>query len=231
VSRLATAGAAAHAFVDDLDDPALTPEDHHHLARVLRLRPGDVVTVGDGRGAWRTARFGDVIEPVGSVVREPAPVPELAVAFAVLKGDRPELVVQKLTEIGVDRVVPFHAARCVARWDGERATRHVERLRRVTREAAMQSRRAWLPVVEPVTTFADVAARPGAALASPGGVPPHGEQTLVLVGPEGGWSPDELACGLSTVDLGPHVLRAETAALAAGVLLVASRRGRDATAR
>ena len=146
-------------------------------------------------------------------------------AFALTKGERPEWAVQKLTEAGVDRLVPFVAARSVARWDAGRAAGHGERLRRVAREAAVQSRRLWLPVVEDVAGFAGVAARPGAALAQRGGGPPSLEHPVVLVGPEGGWSDEELAAGLPNVGLGPHVLRAETAAVAAGVLLAAVRAG------
>ena len=103
---------------------------------------------------------------------EPAADPPVTVAFAPPKGDRPEWAVQKLTELGVDRIVPLVAARSVVRWTGDRAAAPVERLRRVAREAAMQSRRAWLPVVEEPSSFAAVAARPGAALAVAGGDPP-----------------------------------------------------------
>ena len=217
--------AKAHAFVDDLTAPALTEEDRHHLERVLRLAPGDPVTVADGAGSWRPCRFGPVLEADGPVVTEPSPVPAVTVAFAVVKGDRPEWAVQKLTELGVDRLVPFLAARSVVRWDGPRGERHIERLRRVAREAAVQSRRARLPEVEGVTTFAEVAGRPGALLAAPGGRPPAVGDALVVVGPEGGWAPEELALGLPEVGLGPTVLRAETAAVAAGVLLTALRPG------
>jgi 16S rRNA (uracil1498-N3)-methyltransferase len=89
----------------------------------------------------------------------------------------------------------------------------------------MQSRRAWLPVVEEPSTFAAAAARAGAALAVTDGDPPSLDRPVVLVGPEGGWDADELAAGLPTVGLGPNVLRSETAAVAAGTLLVALRSG------
>ena len=165
------------------------------------------------------------VEPVGGVVVEPAPSPPIAVAFALVKGDRPEWTVQKLTELGVDRMIPFAAARSVVHWSaGERAAAHVERLRRVAREAACQSHRAWLPDVEDVTTFADVAARPGAVLADRDGTP-AALAPLVLVGPEGGWSDEERACDLPRMRLGPHVLRAETASIAVGALLAALRDG------
>jgi 16S rRNA (uracil1498-N3)-methyltransferase len=225
VSGPAAARAGAHAFVDDLDDPVLSPGDRHHLDRVLRLHTGALISIADGRGRWRLARFGPSLSPDGPVETEPAPRPELAVAFALVKGDRPEWVVQKLTELGVDRIVPMHTERCVVRWDGARADRHLERLRTVVREAAMQSRRAWLPTVEPVQPFAAVATRPGAALARADGEPPCLARPLLLVGPEGGWSSAEEAAVTAAVRLGDQVLRAETAAVTAGALLAALRSG------
>jgi 16S rRNA (uracil1498-N3)-methyltransferase len=221
----ARVGAVAHAFVSTLDKPVLTPEDRHHLERVLRLRRGDLVTVSDGLGGWRPCTFGPVLEPTSHIEHEPAPTPTITVAFGVLKGERPELVVQKLTELGVDRVVPMTTARCVVQWEGEKARRHAERLRRVSREAAMQARRAWLPEVDDVRPFAEVASWAGAAMADGDGEPLTLHRPLVLVGPEGGWSSEEAAAGLPTVTLGPHVLRAETAAIAAGALLAARRAG------
>ena len=218
-------GAAAHAFVPALDNPVLAPEDRHHLERVLRLRRGDLVTVSDGAGGWRPCVFGAALRPAGAVEHEPAPTPAITVAFGVMKGERPELVVQKLTELGVDRVVPMATARCVVLWDGERGRRHAERLRRVSREAAMQARRAWLPKVDDVRPFAEVASWEGAALAEGSGAAVSLERPLVLVGPEGGWAPEETGAGLPTVSLGPHVLRAETAAIVAGALLTARRAG------
>jgi 16S rRNA (uracil1498-N3)-methyltransferase len=213
----------AHAFVDDLARPVLSDEDRHHLARVLRVRPGDTVTVSDGRGGWRECRFGDDLEPAGDVVRIDAPSPRVRVGFAPTKGDRPEWAVQKLVEAGVDEIVLVQAARSVVRWEGERGAHHVERLRRVAREAAVQSRRAWLPEVRGVVAFADAAAADGVALAALGGGPPSLAHPFVLVGPEGGWAPEELAAVPATVTLGGGVLRTETAAVAAAVLLAALR--------
>lgn len=146
-------------------------------------------------------------------------------AFAVVKGQRPEWAVQKLTEIGVDRIVPLLSARSVVRWPTGEAGGHVARLRRVAREAAMQSRRVWLPVVGGVTPFEAMAAEPGAALAHPGAGPPALDHPAVLVGPEGGWDDAELAAAPALVGLGPSVLRTETAALVAGALLCALRAG------
>ena len=181
--------------------------------------------MSDGAGGLRRCRFGPKLEPVAQVERVPRPEPPVTVAFAVVKGQRPEWAVRKLTEIGVDRIVPLLAARSVVRWPPGDAGGHLARLRRVAREAAMQSRRAWLPVVDPVAPFSAVAAEAGAALAHPGGGPPSLDRPVVLVGPEGGWDERELAAGLPRVGLGPSVLRAETAAVVAGALLCALRAG------
>ncbi|MFP3901529.1 MAG: RsmE family RNA methyltransferase [Acidimicrobiia bacterium] len=219
--------ARAHVFVADLDRPALGDDDRHHLRRVLRLREGAEVTACDGRGGWRPCRLGrsPELEPVGDVVVDPAPAPPLTVAFAVVKGERPEMVVQKLTEVGIDRIVPFVSDRSIVRWDRAKAERHGERWSAIARQAAMQCRRTRIPAVSAVETFARVAGLDGAALADLSGEPLTPRTRTVLVGPEGGWSDDERAVGLPTVRLGSHVLRAETAAITAGGLLVALRGG------
>jgi 16S rRNA (uracil1498-N3)-methyltransferase len=212
-------------FVDDVDAPTLADQDRHHLERVLRVRVGDPVTVSDGAGRWRDGALASTgsVEPTADVVTEAKPAPAVTVAFALTKGERPELAVQKLTEVGVDRIVPFVAARSVVRWDDRRATEHVERFRRVAREAAMQCRRAWLPSVDDLASFAGAIALPGASVADADGDPPALDHPTVLVGPEGGWTDEERACGLPVVALGPHVLRAETAAIVAGALLAGLR--------
>jgi 16S rRNA (uracil1498-N3)-methyltransferase len=212
--------------VADVADPALDDSDGHHLQRVLRVRPGQAVTVADGAGRWRLCRYTGTssLSPVGDIVSVERPDPLITIAFALTKGDRPEWTVQKLTEAGVDRMVPMVTARTIVRWDGDR---HVARLRAVVRSAAMQSRQVWLPVVGAVQPFSAVAGSgPGAcALAHRGAGPPDLARPCVLIGPEGGWADEELACGLPQVSLGPAVLRAETAAMAAGLFLGALRAG------
>jgi 16S rRNA (uracil1498-N3)-methyltransferase len=183
--------------------------------------------VSDGAGGRLSCRFGPSLEPVGDVERVARAVPEVTVAFAVVKGQRPEWAVQKLTEIGVDRIVPLVTARSVVRWPAGESAAQLARLRRVAREAAVQSRRLWLPAVDPVTPFAALAGGPAACLAHPGGGPPSLGRPLVLVGPEGGWDDAELAAGRggALVGLGPSVLRTETAAVVAGALWCALRAG------
>ena len=212
-------------FVRDLAAPVLDDADAHHLGRVLRVRPGAELTLADGVGGWCAGRYagGAEVEPAGELQHEPVPAPEITIAFALTKADKPELVVQKLTELGADRIVAFAAARSVVQWDPAKAARNVERWQAVAREAAMQCRRARRPVIEPVTTFAEVAARPGAVLAAPDGDPPSLARPVVLIGPEGGWTPEESAALAAHVALADHVLRAETAAITACSVLGAIR--------
>ena len=220
---------APHIFVDDLDTLELDPADDHHL-RVLRIQPGTAVVACDGRGGWRSCRrTATAIEADGpATISEPA-APRIAIAFALTKGDKPELVVQKLTELGVDRIVPFRAARSVVQWDAARAAKAGDRLRAVARAATMQCHRPWSPVVEEVQDFAALVTRPGAALADRSGQPLGLGDALVLVGPEGGWAREELDLartrGVRRVAAAPHVLRAETASLTIGALLSTLRAG------
>ncbi len=217
-----------HVFVNDLGRPGLCDEDRHHLTQSLRLRPGDAFTASDGAGSWQLCRLGPgpdfEAEPEGEIVYVEVPRPKLTVGFALIKGGRPELVVQKLTELGVDAIVPFAAERSVVRWDADRAIRHTERLRRVAREAAMQSRQVRLPEVGEVAEFADLAVCQGAVRADIGGDPPSLGNPTVLIGPEGGWSAAERG-RLGAIRISSSVLRSETAAIAAAALLTALRDG------
>ena len=235
------AAAAAQVFVDRPEQALIDPDDVHHLSRVLRLRAGEEVIVSDGAGHWARTRWlgGETPELEalagapgpggdGALQFEDASVPPLTVAFAPTKGERPEWVVQKLTELGVDRIVPLLSERSVVRWDTERGAGAVERLRRVAREAAAQCRRVWLPEVTDVAHFGDLAGlgAPGTVvLAQLSGDRPSADQVVVAVGPEGGWSASELEAGLPTVGFGLSVLRAETAAVMAGALMVSLRTG------
>jgi 16S rRNA (uracil1498-N3)-methyltransferase len=194
------------------------------------------------------AGAGRHLSPLESPTFEARPKPTLTVAFALTKGEHPGLAVQKLTEAGADRVVVMLTDRCVSRWDTAGSDRQMERLREVARLAAMQSRRCWLPSVEGPVEFSKLVAAadaddeagagaegartgagtgtgvpPGIALAVPDGAPLTLATPTVLIGPEGGWTDRELNAVANHVRLGPHVLRAETAALAAGVLLAALR--------
>jgi len=211
---------AAHVFVASLASPQPEDDDAHHLFRVLRLRDGEVVTVSDGQGAWCATRVvAGHLQQDTDIVQEAVPV-ALTIASAIPKGDRAEWMVQKLTEIGVTELALLHCARSVVRWEGERGARQRQRMKRVAREAAMQSRRVWLPTLSGPFDAQSVLQRPHTVLAEPAGVPrtelPFRPSTVVI-GPEGGFSAEELAGDVPRVRLGATVLRVETAAVVAAV--------------
>ncbi len=241
----AGAGAAAQVFVDDLEALQVDEDDGHHLLRSLRLRPDELVVASDGLGRWRRCRVtGDVprpdadtaawrlLEADGPIEVDDDPGPAVTVGFVPVKGERPEWVVQKLTELGVDAIVVLRSARSVVVWDEERARRSMTRLGRVARQAAAQSRRSRLPELRGLCSLSDLVtttASDGAplALADPAGGRLHQGVRALAVGPEGGWDEAERAVpGTEGISLGPQILRAETAALAAGTLLCALRDGR-----
>jgi 16S rRNA (uracil1498-N3)-methyltransferase len=212
-------GSAAHVLVADVAVPTPPADALHHLLRVLRLRDGETVTVTDGCGQWRQCVIsGASIESTGDahVVERRDPV--LTVAVAPPKGDRLEWLVAKCTEVGIDRIVLLDAERSVVRWNGDRADKQLDRLRRIVVDASMQSRRVWLPELAGPLPAIDVL--PSSAVAEPGGEPVTADVHTIAVGPEGGWSPAEVAAAGRTVSLGDQILRVETAAVAAAVLMV-----------
>ncbi len=175
------------------------------------------------------------LESDGPVRNQPAPTPRLVVAFSLVKGDRIDWAVAKLAELGTDEIVPLLCDRTVVRPEDGGAQRRSSRLQRIAREASMQARRVHLPeVTAPQSFAAALSGRPAgtSCLAEPGGGAPSLAMPAVLVGPEGGWSPAErdLAAreGARLVGLGTHVLRVETAAVAAAAILGAIRSGLSA---
>jgi 16S rRNA (uracil1498-N3)-methyltransferase len=224
---------AAHVVVDASEfasaatpGAVLSPSDDvaTHLAGSLRLRDGETVSVTDGAGRWALTtvrRAGPRLDLVGTGNHgEVARDGQVTIAAAIPKGDRLDWMVQKVTELGVDRLVLLHADRSVVRWDADRAGRQLDRARRVSLEACRQSRRCWLLRIEGPVPSAGLP--DGAVLAEPGGRPIAPTDRVVAIGPEGGWTDRELALG-PTVSLGSTVLRTETAALAAATLCVVGR--------
>jgi 16S rRNA (uracil1498-N3)-methyltransferase len=206
---------AAHVVVDDVASPVLDEAAEHHLLHVLRLRDGASVTVTDGRGSWRACRLdGGGLEPVDDVVIAPRGR-AITIGVTVPKHDRPEWIVQKLTELGVARIVFLHAERSVVRWDGERGAKHVDKARRVALEAIHQCRAVWLPVVDGPVPAGEFL--PAAVAAEPDGRRLAVDDVAIAVGPEGGWTDGELAVARDRVALPGGILRVETAALTACV--------------
>ncbi|MBM3671285.1 MAG: 16S rRNA (uracil(1498)-N(3))-methyltransferase [Actinobacteria bacterium] len=232
--------AAAHVLVDGMLSESLQigGDDAHHLARVRRLRAGERVTVSDGSGRWRPYRIVAVtrsdltLEGDGSMRMEPGLLPRLHVAFALTKGQKPETVVARLTELGVDEITPLLGGRSVVQWDTARIATAADRFGRVAREAALQSRRTRLPRIGDPMPLEHLRGVAGVVLAHPDGGPaedlpePGDKGWTLVVGPEGGLADEELEAmeDAPRLALGPHVLRAETAAVAGAAVLTAGRR-------
>lgn len=229
----------------DADTIEVDGEEGHHATAVRRIRAGEriLLTDGFGRGAQcvvRTTAKGSLVAEVVERRVEEEASPRVVVVQALIKGDSGERAVDLMTQVGVDAVVPWAAARSVVSWGGERGVRAHRRWRGAAREAGKQARRLRFPVVEPVHSTAEVCGVVSAAAAavvlheaaaaSIGNAPVPADGVLaIVVGPEGGLTDDELAgfaeVGALPVLLGPSVLRASAAgAVAAAVLLSRSSR-------
>jgi len=214
-------------------------DEGFHAATVRRIRPGEELVLGDGTGGLARC----VVEQAGRDGLQarvldrwqvPPVQPPVTVVQALPKAERSELAIESATEAGADALVAWQAARCVARWDGARAEKGLQRWRAVARAAAQQSRRAHIPSVDGVLSTAalterigDVVATGGMALAlhesAVGQLTNLGlaqaKSVLLVVGPEGGIAPEELAtmtaAGAIAIRLSPTVLRTSTAAAVA----------------
>jgi 16S rRNA (uracil1498-N3)-methyltransferase len=226
------------------DVVTLGGDEGRHAARVLRLAVGEPAKLSDGRGTLLECR---VIERLDSGLRlavlarrqVPRAQPPLVVVQALPKGERAELAVEVLTELGVDEIVPWAASRSIVQWLGPRGERALDKWRRTARAASKQSRRAWGPGVAALASTADVADRlasaTGLVLHEDAAEPltdveiPSDREVVLVVGPEGGIAADELddfaAVGARAVRLGDEVLRTSTAG-AAALAVVSTRLGR-----
>ncbi len=231
----------------DLAGPqiVLRGREGRHASTVRRLEVGERVDVTDGAGAIAecsvaTAAPGELTLAVLARRMEPPPEPRLVVLQAIPKGERGELAVELLTEVGADVIVPWSAERCVAVWRGDRADRSRARWCAAAREAAKQSRRAWFPEVTAAGDLAAAVCRiraaalaivldPDAAATVASVEPPGAGEIVLVVGPEGGITEREVeamrAAGAILAGLGPTVLRASTAGVVAASVML-SRTGR-----
>lgn len=228
-------------FLADLDEPRvgdlvhLSGEEGRHAATVRRIRVGEVILVSDGagtavRGAVTDVEKAALTMQVEEVLYQPQDKLRFVAAQALAKGDRAELAVEVLTELGIDEIVPWQASRSVVRWVADRAERHLGRWRAVAREAAKQSRRFRTPRVTAPMSTTELALRipetaltlvlhEGAAASLADVDLPTSGDVLLIVGPEGGITPEEIAAfedaGAQTVRISDGVLRTSTAGVVA----------------
>jgi 16S rRNA (uracil1498-N3)-methyltransferase len=158
------------------------------------------------------------LEPTSEVVTETPSSNPITIAAAIPKGDRLDWMVQKVTELGVDRLVLLHAERSVVRWKPDRVEHQLGRLQRIADEALRQSRRVVRLAIDAPHPAVDVLG--DYVVAEPGGRSLDANDMSVAVGPEGGWSDAELEASLGRIDLGRTILRTETAAIAVSALCV-----------
>ena len=213
-------------------------DEAHHAVVVRRTRVGEQVVLVDGHGTAATCTVSDTTKSsltasVDAVSVSARPTPRVTVVQAIPKGDRAELAVDVLTEIGTDRIVPWAAARCVGVWRGDRAAKSLAKWRATAREAGKQSRRSWLPEVTEMADTAEVSALLAEAdlavvlhestTASLASLPLDDVSSIVVVvGPEGGITDEELSAfgAAHVVRMGEPVLRTSTAGVAAVAALL-----------
>ena len=211
---------------------ALAPEEARHAVSVLRLAPGAPVVLADGRGGLARGRVaaagrGRLSVAVTGVDHVPRPRAGVTVALGVLHTRAMDWAVQKAVEVGAEKLVPLLAER--SQLGAGAASGRLGHWRRVARQAIKQCRRPWAMTVDEPVTLDALLARPAGLLADPGGAPvgavPRTLPVTLIVGPEGGLTAAERArleaAGWRPVRLGPHVLRAETAAVVGTALLLA----------
>jgi 16S rRNA (uracil1498-N3)-methyltransferase len=218
-------------------------EEARHAVAVSRIRVGETLSIGNGRGLVVTGAVVEAgarlsIEATG-IILAAAPMPRLTLVQALAKGGRDELAIQAATELGVDAVIPWAAQRSIVRWDGPKALKGQQRWASIVREATKQSLRPWIPEVDDQLTTAQLARRAGSTRmlvlepSAPVGLSSigltrlaagdDGRDLMLVVGPEGGVAPAELdalvSAGARAVRLGEAVLRTSTAGPAAIAVL------------
>jgi 16S rRNA (uracil1498-N3)-methyltransferase len=231
-------------LVDDIGDGetiVLTGADAHHAATVKRVTVGEFVLLSDGKGALAETQVASVdrqqvVFAVSRRTHAAVPDPRFVVVQALPKGDRAELAVEVLTELGADEIVPWAASRCISQWKGDKVDKGTAKWLRTAIEASKQSRRARIPVVGSLSNTSAVLRRiidaeltlvlheDASGPLTEVTLPPSGD-VLLIVGPEGGVTPEEVKtfaeAGAEPVRLGAEVMRTSTAGAAALAVLSA----------
>ncbi|MCP4117357.1 MAG: 16S rRNA (uracil(1498)-N(3))-methyltransferase [Desulfobacteraceae bacterium] len=225
------------------NEATITGQDAKHLATVLRLKPGDRVELVDGKGTKATAELQSVTPGLASLsivdkseAESESPV-HITIAQGMLKDKKMDMLIRHLTELGICEWQPFFSSRSIPKPDAKRLKSRMERWNRISREALKQCGRSMVPVIGEPLRFTDLLARATEfderiafwenATAPIGGIQhqdrPAVKRIIVLIGPEGGFSKDEIEeakkNGFNSFSLGPRILRAETASITSAALV------------
>jgi len=204
--------------VADVATPVLSKDDAHHLFKVLRAEAGEEIVVTDGKGKWAFAAVGDKVITRTSDVEEDAEPYPTELFLVPLKGDKSELAVSKLVELGVTSITPVISAQMSVKFKGEHRDKVLDRWRRIAEESSGQCRRTYDIVINDPVNVSDVPL--DVAVAEPGTTGSLRGVRAIAIGPEGGWAADEWPENQARIGLGNTVLRGETAAIVAATLLV-----------
>jgi 16S rRNA (uracil1498-N3)-methyltransferase len=226
------------------DEPVITGDDAGHIRNVLRLKPGDMIELIDGTGLECDARIvrmsaGKVeVSILGRRFSESRPTPRLIIAQALLKDNKPDTIIRQITEMGIHEWIPFAAHRSIPVLNAEKISARMNRWQKIAIEALKQCRRSDLLQISGLMTYDAMLAysqhceiklifwedeSPSQPFELPDANAGSVQSVIAIIGPEGGFTPDEIAaaraCGYTTVSLGPRILKADTATLAVSTLL------------
>ena len=212
-----------HMVVDDIEETQLSSENKHHFLKVKRLRSGQKVTITDGSGFWQVCELeGNSLLKIGERQFTQSFNSQTTVCIAITKSGKPELVTQKLTELGVGSIRFFFSERSVPKWDTKKMHKNIEKLAVVSKQALAQSKGVWLPKLEIGATFAELVKEKGMCMADRRGSPIGYDTQKIMIGPEGGWGQVEYQSSASKVRLHNLNLRSETAAIVAAARIVSA---------
>tara|TARA_B100001250_G_scaffold336848_1_gene303445 strand:- start:1262 stop:1948 length:687 start_codon:yes stop_codon:yes gene_type:complete len=212
-----------HMVVDDINETQLSSENKHHFLNVRRLRSGQKVTITDGSGSWQICELeGNSLLKIGERQFTGTFSSQTTVCIAITKSGKPELVTQKLTELGVGSIHFFFSERSVPQWDTKKMHKNMEKLTIISKQALAQSKGVWLPKLEIGTSFNELIKEEGMCMADRRGSPGASGIQKIMIGPEGGWGQVEYQSPVSKVRLHNLNLRSETAAIVAGAIIVSA---------
>ena len=212
-----------HMVVDDIDEAQLSSENKHHFLNVRRLRSGQTVTITDGSGSWQVCELEDnALLKIGERQFTETFSSQTTICLAITKSGKPELVTQKLTELGVGSIHFFFSERSVPKWDTKKIHKNIEKLTVISKQALAQSKGVWLPKLEIGTTFNELVKEKDMCMADRRGSPATSDIRKIMIGPEGGWDQVEYQSSVPKVRLHNLNLRSETAAIVAAARIVSA---------